>query len=103
MPSQMVTFKVDIHDEDDRPNGPILYKEFRFKGNVSGGTGIFRSSIARPSTYFLVFQGRGNGCDNASDFTHWRLEVSGPRADYAFYGKLDSAAEEEEEDTEADN
>jgi hypothetical protein len=100
MPSQMVTFKVDIHDEDDRPNGPILYKEFRFKGNVSGGTGIFRSSIARPSTYFLVFQGRGNGCDNASDFTHWRLEVSGPRAAYSFYGKLDSAAEE---DTDADN
>lgn len=91
MPTQMVTFKVDIHDEDDnRPNGPTLYKEFRFKGNVSGGTGIFRSSVALPSTYFLVFQGRGNGCDNASDFTHWRLEISGARAQYAFYGGLNS-------------
>ncbi len=89
VPSQMVTFKVDIHDEpDDKPNGPSLYKEFRFKGNVSGGTGIFRSSISRPSTYFLVFQGRGNGCDNAEDFTHWRLEIDGPQAQYAFYGKL---------------
>lgn len=91
MPSQMVSYKVDIHDgPDDKPNGPNLYKEFRFKGNIAGGTGIFRSGVAKPSTYFLVFQGRGNGCDNASDFTHWRLEISGPRAEYAFYGKLDS-------------
>lgn len=91
VPSQMVTYKVDIHDQpDDKPNGPILYKEFRFKGNVTGGTGIFRSSVARPSTYFLVFQGRGNGCDNAYDFTHWRLEIEGSRARYAFYGELDS-------------
>lgn len=96
VPSQMVTYKVDIHDgPDDKPNGPILYKEFRFKGSVSGGTGIFRSSMVRPSTYFLVFQGRGNGCDNASDFTHWRLEISGGRAEYAFYGKLDSAEQGE--------
>lgn len=91
VPSQMVTYNVDIHDEpDDKPNGPILYKEFRFKGNVSGGTGIFRSSVGRPSTYFLVFQGRGNGCDNAEDFTHWHLEINGPKAEYAFYGKLES-------------
>jgi hypothetical protein len=88
--AQMVTFKVDIHDEEDRPNGPMLYKEFRFKGSISGGTGIFRSSMVRPTTYFLVFQGRGNGCDNAEDFTHWRLEISGPKAEYAFYGKLGS-------------
>ena len=94
LPSQMVNFKVDIHDEpDDRPNGPRLYKEFRFKGNVSGGTGMFRSSVLRPATYFLVFQGRGNGCDNASDFTHWRLEIDGSRAQYAFYGELASGEE----------
>ena len=95
MPTSMVTFKADIHDEEDRPNGPNLYKEFRFKGNVSGGTGIFRLSMVRPSTYFLVFQGRGNGCDNAEDFTHWRLEINGRQAQYAFYGKLDSGAQEE--------
>jgi hypothetical protein len=94
LPAQMVTFKVDIHDEPaDKPNGPSLYKEFRFKGSVSGGTGIFRSSIAKPATYFLVFQGRGNGCDNASDFTHWRLEIDGARAKYAFFGDLDSRPE----------
>ena len=100
VPSQMVAYKVDIHDEpDDKPNGPILYKEFRFKGNVFAGTGIFRSSVARPSTYFLVFQGRGNGCDNASDFTHWRLEISGAQARYAFYGELDSGHESEPDET----
>jgi hypothetical protein len=90
MPTQMVTYKVDIHDEEDRPNGPMLYKEFRFKGLVSSAGGFARSGFARGTTYFLVFQGRGNGCDNASDFTHWRLEINGPRADYAFYGKLAS-------------
>ncbi len=88
IPAQMVTFKADIHDEENRPNGPLLYKEFRFKGSIVTGTGIFRSSRIRPTTYFLVFQGRGNGCDNVEDFTHWRLEVDGPRARYAFYGKL---------------
>jgi hypothetical protein len=36
----------------------------------------------------LVLQGRGNGCDNAGDFGNWRLQVSGEKADYAFYGKL---------------
>lgn len=90
VPTQMVSYKVDTHDEEDRPNGPLLYKEFRFKGSVTGGTGIFRSSMIRPTTYFLVFQGRGNGCDEASNFSHWRLEIEGPQSRYAFYGKLAS-------------
>lgn len=90
MPVQMLQFKVDTHDEDGRPNGPLLYKEWRFKGNVSTGSGIFKSSIVRPTSYFLVLQGRGNGCDNAEDFTHWRLEITGKNADYAFFGKLSS-------------
>ncbi|MDC0713252.1 hypothetical protein POL68_32620 [Stigmatella sp. ncwal1] len=72
MSAQLAQFKVDIHD--GRPSGgggPLLYKEWRFKGNVTSGTGIFKSSIIPPTTYFLVFQGRGNDCDNAEDFTHW--------------------------------
>ncbi|NOT48525.1 MAG: hypothetical protein HOP17_12340 [Acidobacteria bacterium] len=89
----MIQYKVDIHDEEDRPNGPNLYKEFRFKGTISSATGFARSG-ARGTNYFLVFQGRGNGCDNASDFTHWRLEIDGPKADYAFFGKLDTEAAE---------
>ncbi len=88
MPAQMLQFKVDIHDNKDRGLGPVLYKEWRFRGAVSSGTGIFKSSIIRPTSYFLVFQGRGNGCDNAEDFTHWRLEINGRKAKYAFFGKL---------------
>lgn len=90
LPSSMLIYKVDIHDEEDRPNGPLLYKEFRFKGNLGAAGGFARAGNARGTTYFLVFQGRGNGCDNAADFTHWRLEISGPRASYAFFGKLNT-------------
>jgi hypothetical protein len=35
-----------------------------------------------------VLQGRGNSCDTAEDFTHWRLKITGNKADYAFYGEL---------------
>ncbi|MCA1608349.1 MAG: hypothetical protein LC730_02680 [Acidobacteria bacterium] len=87
-PPKMLIFKVDIHDGSDQGLGPSLYKEFRFKGNVAGGTGFFRRGIVKPTSYFLVFQGRGNGCDNAADFTHWRLELDGPKAEYAFFGKM---------------
>jgi len=87
-PVQMVQFKVDIHDSSNTGLGPNLYKEFRFKGLVQSGTGFFRAGIAKPTTYFLVFQGRGNLCDDVSDFTHWHLEIDGKKASYAFNGKL---------------
>jgi hypothetical protein len=87
LPRTMAKFKVDIHDNEPGTE-PGLYKEFRFKGAAASGTGMFRQDIVKGTTYFLMFQGRGNGCDSSSDFTHWRLEVNGPRADYAFYGKL---------------
>jgi len=88
IPNQMVTFKVDIHDGSDQGNGPLLYKEFRFKGTVAGGTGFLGNSIAKPTSYFLVFQGRGNGCDDVSDFKNWNLEITGKKARYQFFGKL---------------
>ena len=94
VPAQVVQFKVDIHDTKDTGLGVGLYKEFRFKGTVQSGTGIFRSGIVRPTTYFLVFQGRGNGCDDVSDFTHWHLEIDGKKAKYEFNGKLTSGASE---------
>lgn len=103
LPAQMVSFKADIHDsQKSAGGGPLLYKEWRFKGTVQSGTGIFASGIVKPTTYFLVLQGRGNGCDNAEDYTHWLLEVGGKRADYKFTGKLSSgqASEEVEEMTE---
>jgi hypothetical protein len=92
MPAQMLTFKVDIHDgKTGGGGGPLLYKEFRFKGNVQSGNGFFQKSIVNPTSYFLVFKGRGNGCDNTDDFTHWYLEIRGKNARYEFFGKLSSA------------
>jgi hypothetical protein len=90
MPSTMVRFKVDQHqNQPDRE--PFLYKELRFKGQVRSGTGFFKKDVAKPASYFLVFQGYGNGCDSSSDYTHWRLELNGPNADYAFFGKLNQS------------
>ncbi|CAN5813515.1 hypothetical protein BH20ACI4_BH20ACI4_20410 [soil metagenome] len=91
MPAQMLTFKVDIHDGKTSGGGPLLYKEFRFKGNVQTGNGFFQKGIVKPTSYFLVLKGRGNGCDNSEDFTHWYLEIRGKNAEYEFFGKLDSA------------
>ena len=92
MPAQMLTYKVDIHDgKSGGGGGPLLYKEFRFKGNVQTGNGFFQKGITKPKSYFLVLKGRGNGCDNSEDFTHWYLEIRGKSASYEFFGKLDSA------------
>jgi hypothetical protein len=88
MPTEMVRFAVDTHDWEAKGAGPVLYKEIRFKGYVGSGTGVFRSDIIKPTTYFLVFQGRGGNCDDVSEFTHWHLEINGKKADYAFNGKL---------------
>ena len=87
LPASIVKFKVDMHDNAPETE-TFLYKELRFKGNAQSGTGLFRNDIVKGTTFFLVFQGRGNGCDSSSDFTYWRLELNGPKADYAFYGKL---------------
>jgi hypothetical protein len=69
---------------------------------VQTGTGFFQKSIVKPTTYFLVFKGRGNGCDNSEDFTHWYLEIRGKNAEYEFFGKLDSANSEFVFDEETD-
>ncbi len=88
LPTQMLSFKADIHDTKE---GEVsLYKEWRFKGNVQSGNGFLSASIIPPTTYFLVLQGRGNNCDNAEDFTHWRLEITGKNSNYVFFGKLNA-------------
>ena len=91
-PTSMVDFKADLHDRADGGNGPVLYKEWRFKSRVQSGTGIFQKGIAPATEYFLVLQGRGNNCTQAEDFTHWRLEITGKKASYAFFGKLNAAS-----------
>ena len=89
-PLSMVAFAADIYDNPDQGLGPSLYKEWRFKYRVQSGTGIFQTGIAPGTEYFLVLQGRGNNCTQAEDFKHWRLEITGKRANYAFFGELKS-------------
>jgi hypothetical protein len=91
MPRLMTQYKVDTREEEhgDRGLGVSLYKEWKLAGTVGNATGIFRSAAARTS-YMLIFQGRGNGCDSSSDFGHWRLEITGPKADFTFLGGLDT-------------
>jgi hypothetical protein len=88
LPATYLSFGADIHDgQMGGGGGPLLYKEWRFQGIVNG-SGVFSAGLTAPAKYFLVFQGRGNNCDNAEDFTHWRLEITGRKARYAFYGAL---------------
>lgn len=89
LPAKMLRYAADIHDGRTKPGypEPVLYKEWRFEGEVNGA-GVFKAGITARTKYFLVFQGRGNSCDTAGDFTHWRLKITGKKADYAFYGEL---------------
>jgi hypothetical protein len=88
LPAKFVSYGADIHDgARGGGGGPLLYKEWRFEGVVFG-SGVFRPGLTAAAKYFLVLQGRGNNCDNAEDFTHWRLEIRGSKASYAFVGNL---------------
>jgi hypothetical protein len=89
LPARMLRFAADIHGELAKPGypEPLLYKEWRFEGEVHG-TGVFKAGITARTKYLLVFQGRGNSCDGAENFTHWQLKIAGKNADYSFYGEL---------------
>ena len=94
LPSTVAKFAVDIHNGETNAAGrPLLYKEWRLEGRATGNE-MFKEGFAAPARYALIFQGRGNACDNADDFTHWRLEISGKKAAYAFFGELASARPE---------
>jgi hypothetical protein len=97
VPARMLRFAADIHDGQTKPGypEPVLYKEWRFEGDARG-TGCFQGGMAPSTKYFLVFQGRGNSCDNAEDFTHWQLHITGNNAEYSFYGELGSPESDED-------
>jgi hypothetical protein len=97
LPAKMLRFAADIHDGRTKPGypEPVLYKEWRFEGEVNGA-GVFRAGITARTKYVLVFQGRGNSCDGAEDFTHWQLKITGKKADYAFYGELGAPVREKQ-------
>jgi len=88
LPAKIWNHAADIHDGKlSAGGGPLLYKEWRLEGDVSG-TGIFKAGTSSPAKYTLVLQGRGNSCDNAEDFSNWRVEVRGEKARYAFHGRF---------------
>jgi hypothetical protein len=90
LPAKMLRFAADVHDGRLKQPGfsePILYKEWRFEGDATG-TGVFKDGITARTKYLLVFQGQGNSCDGAENFTHWQLKITGKKADYSFYGEL---------------
>ena len=97
LPAKMLRFAADIHDGRTKPGypEPVLYKEWRFEGGVNG-TGVFKAGITALTKYLLVFQGRGNSCDGAEDFTHWQLKITGKKADYSFYGELGAPVPEKQ-------
>jgi hypothetical protein len=101
VPLKYSEFKVDIHDKEGRPNGPWLYKEIRFDGTLTNATGFAKAGAVRGTKYSLVFQGRGVGCNEVEDFTHWRLDIDGPKAGYAFFGKLSNGRKDAPEETTA--
>ena len=82
-PTTMTSRSVHIPDNSSTSPNVVLYKEWIFNGTVRSGTGFFRRDIAKPTKYTLIFQGHGNNCTNAEDFTNWRLDVTGAKADYA--------------------
>ena len=96
-PGKMLRYAADIHDGQTKPGypEPVLYKEWRFEGEVNGA-GFFKAGITAGTKYILVFQGRGNGCDAAEDFTHWQLKITGKKADYSFYGELGAPVPEKQ-------
>jgi hypothetical protein len=71
--------------------GPLLYKEVRLEGRISG-TGVFAKSIKADSRFRLILQGRGNACLLAQDFSNWVLQIYGKQARFGFYGAFDKKA-----------
>jgi hypothetical protein len=87
LPRVATLFGADLHDAPEGSAGPILYKEWRFAG-LASGRGFFQKGITRGTKFHLILQGRGNNCLSSTDFHNWRLDITGPRASYAFYGSL---------------
>lgn len=92
LPSTVTSYGVD--PRDGRPGGgggPLLYKELRLEGRVSG-TGIFAKGIKPDTRFRLVLQGRGNMCLDSEDFNSWILQIYGKQTRYSFYGTFDKKA-----------
>lgn len=87
IPLRLVSFGADVHDgQQGGGGGPLLYKEWRFDGAVSG-TGVFKN-WRRNARFRMVLQGRGNHCTQAEDFKNWNLSVNQGSKSLSFYGAV---------------
>jgi len=86
-PKMISSFGVDPRNQPDRPNGPVLYKEWRLTSKATG-TGVFTAGLGAGQSLTLVLQGHGNNCTSSVDFSHWMLVMRGPRAKFHFFGDL---------------
>ena len=88
LPATISIFEVDPR-LGERPGGqgPTLYKEWKLTSNATG-TGIFAPGVGSGQRITLILQGHGNSCTSSSDFTHWSIMVSGPKAQYTLFGDL---------------
>jgi hypothetical protein len=92
IPTSVTSYGADLHDgSQGGGGGPLLYKEWRATGGLRG-TGIFSGGITRDARFRLVFQGRGNSCENVEDYKNWLIEVKGRRAQYTLSGTFGPAA-----------
>lgn len=88
IPLRFVSFAADVHDGQlGGGGGPLLYKEWRFAGPITG-TGAFQRWQSKGAKFQLVLQGRGNHCTQAEDFKHWILNVENGATKLSFYGSL---------------
>jgi hypothetical protein len=69
-PKMLSSFGVDPRNQPDRPNGPVLYKEWRLTSKATG-TGVFTAGLGAGQALTLVLQGRGN--ITTPSFSHWML------------------------------
>lgn len=84
VPQKISIFEVDPRDSPDQGTGPVLYKEWKLTGEVTG-TGAFSGTNSPKQLLTLILQGRGNSCANAADFTDWTLVTEGPKGNYCLF------------------
>lgn len=87
-PLSMVEYMVDLEPTNEEIKAVNLYKEWRFKYKVNEATGIFSQGYDKQSEYFLVLQGRGNLCTNIDDFKSYRIEITGRKSNFMFFGDI---------------
>jgi hypothetical protein len=87
LPGRISIFEVDPRNTKETGAGPLLYKEWKVTGKVSG-TSKFAKNAEPKQLLTLIAQGSGVSCTSADSFAHWSLVMQGPKANYMFYGAL---------------